>query len=109
MFWQIEKQISLDYTFISLSELEKNNSKATFNAARSAFLADRPKKDLLRELRKEFGMEDKVSLFLLMLLLLLLAIFVKVELEILINHNCGGANGAPSEEDVVQKKLKVSF
>ena len=71
-------------------------------------MADRPKKDLLRELRKEFGMEDKVSLFLLMLLLLT-AIFVKVELEILINHNCGGANGAPSEEDVVQKKLKVSF
>ena len=108
MFWQIEKQISRDFTFISISELEKNNSKATFNAARSAFLADRPKKDLLRELRKEFGMEDKVSLFLLMLLLLT-AIFVKVELEILINHNCGGANGAPSEEDVVQKKLKVSF
>ena len=71
-------------------------------------MADRPKKDLLRELRKEFGMEDKVSLFFLMLLLLT-AIFVKVELEILINHNCGGANGAPSEEDVVQKKLKVSF
>ena len=68
-------------------------------------MADRPKKDLLRELRKEFGMEDKVFL----LLLLLTAIFVKVELEILINHNCGGANGAPSEEDVVQKKLKVSF
>ena len=71
-------------------------------------MADRPKKDLLRELRKEFGMEDKVFLILLMLLLLT-AIFVKVELEILINHNCGGANGAPSEEDVVQKKLKVSF
>ena len=98
------------YTFISLSELEKIISKATFNAARSAFLADRPKKDLLRELRKEFGMEDKVFLLLLLLMLLLLtAIFVKVELEILINHNCGGANGAPSEEDVVQKKLKVSF
>ena len=87
---------------------KKIDFKATFNAARSAFLADRPKKDLLRELRKEFGMEDKVSLFFLMLLLLT-AIFVKVELEILINHNCGGANGAPSEEDVVQKKLKVSF
>ena len=54
-------------------------------------------------------MEDKVFLFLLLMLLLLTAIFVKVELEILINHNCGGANGAPSEEDVVQKKLKVSF
>ena len=53
-------------------------------------------------------MEDKVFLLFLMLLLLI-AIFVKVELEILINHNCGGANGAPSEEDVVQKKLKVSF
>ena len=36
--------------------------KATFNAARSAFLADRAKKDLLRELRKEFGMEDKVGM-----------------------------------------------
>ena len=73
-------------------------------------MADRPKKDLLRELRKDFGMEDKVFLLLLLLLLLLLtALFVKVELEILINHNCGGANGAPSEEDVVQKKLKVSF
>jgi len=70
---------------------ETHLAKATFNAARSAFLADRAKKDLLRELRKEFGMEDKV------------------ELEILINHNCGGANGAASEEDIVQKKLKVSF
>ena len=52
---------------------------------------DRKKKDLLRELRKAFGMEDKV------------------ELEILINHNCGGAGGTGGEEDIVQKKLKVSF
>ena len=56
----------------SLTYLEKTNPKATFNAARSAFLADRSKKDLLRELRKEFGMEDKVSFVTLLPLLLLL-------------------------------------
>ena len=79
-------------------------------------MADRSKKDLLRELRKEFGMEDKVSFVILLPLLLrlkednvVLIINIKVELEILINHNCGGANGAASEEDIVQKKLKVSF
>ena len=33
----------------------------------------------------------------------------QVELEILINHNCGGDNGGGGEEDIVQKKLKVSF
>ena len=47
----------------------KNPKQATFNAARSAFLADRAKKDLLRELRKEFGMEDKVSIVIKLILL----------------------------------------
>ena len=65
---------------------ETHLTKAAFNAARSAFLDDKSKKELQKELRKAFGMEDKV------------------ELEIMINHNCG-----MSEEDGVQKKLKVSF
>ena len=65
---------------------ETHLAKAVFNAARSAFLDDKSKKELQKDLRKSFGMEDKV------------------ELEIMINHNCG-----MSEEDGVQKKLKVSF
>jgi len=65
---------------------ETHLAKAVFNAARSAFLDDKSKKELQKDLRKAFGMEDKV------------------ELEIMINHNCG-----MSDEDGVQKKLKVSF
>jgi len=65
---------------------ETHLTKAVFNSARSAFLEDKKKKELQKELRKAFGMEDKV------------------ELEIMINHNCG-----MNDEDGVQKKLKVSF
>lgn len=65
---------------------ETHLTKTVFNAARSAFLDDKKKKELQKELRKAFGMEDKV------------------ELEIMINHNCG-----MNDEDGVQKKLKVSF
>lgn len=59
-------------------------SEATFNAARASFLSDQDKKDLLRELRKAYGMEDKV------------------ELEIFINHKCG-------IPDDPRKILKTSF
>ena len=59
-------------------------SEATFNAARGSFLGDRDKKDLLKELRKAYGMEDKV------------------ELEIFINHKCG-------QPDDPRKVLKTSF
>jgi hypothetical protein len=59
-------------------------SEATFNAARATFLGDQDKKDLLRELRKAYGMEDKV------------------ELEIFINHKCG-------QPDDPRKILKTSF
>ena len=65
---------------------ETHLTKAVFNAARSAFLDDKSKKELQKDLRKAFGMEDKV------------------ELEIMINHNCG-----MSEEDGVKKTMKVSF
>ena len=86
--------------------LETHLTKAVFTAARNAFLEDKKKKELQKELRKvnnnmnqnllgahienlfyqAFGMEDKV------------------ELEIMINHACG-----VSEADGVQKKIKVSF
>ena len=40
-------------------------------------MADRAKKDLLRELRKEFGMEDKVSFVIMLLLNVVLIVNVR--------------------------------
>ena len=57
---------------------------STFSAARASFLDDQEKKDLMKELRKVFGIEDKV------------------ELEIFINHKCG-------QPDDPRKVLKTSF
>ena len=58
--------------------------QATFGAARAAFCGDQERKELMKELRKVFGIEDKV------------------ELEIFINHKCG-------QPDDPRKVLKTSF
>jgi len=65
---------------------ETHLTKAVFNSARNAFMEDKKKKELQKELRKAFGLEDKV------------------ELEIMINHNCG-----MTEDDGEGKVVKVSF
>jgi len=41
---------------------ETHLTKAVFNAARNAFMEDKKKKELQKELRKSFGLEDKVEL-----------------------------------------------
>jgi adenosine deaminase len=63
---------------------ETQLASSTFSAARASFLNDQDKKDLMKELRKIFGIEDKV------------------ELEIFINHKCG-------QPDDPRKVLKTSF
>ena len=63
---------------------ETDIAQATFSAARAAFCSDQDKKELMKELRKVFGIEDKV------------------ELEIFINHKCG-------QPDDPRKVLKTSF
>ena len=63
---------------------ETQLAASTFSAARASFLDDQDKKDLMKELRKSFGIEDKV------------------ELEIFINHKCG-------LPDDPRKVLKTSF
>ena len=55
-----------------------------FNAGRASFLDDTNKKHLMRDLRKSYGLEDKV------------------ELEIFINHKCG-------LPDDPRRILKTSF
>ena len=67
-------------TMISETDL----AQATFSAARASFCSDSDRKELMKELRKEFGIEDKV------------------ELEIFINHKCG-------QPDDPRKVLKTSF
>ena len=63
---------------------ETDLAQATFAAARASFCNDPDKKELMKELRKVFGIEDKV------------------ELEIFINHKCG-------QPDDPRKILKTSF
>ena len=63
---------------------ETDLAQATFSAARASFCSDSDRKELMKELRKEFGIEDKV------------------ELEIFINHKCG-------QPDDPRKVLKTSF
>ena len=63
---------------------ETDLAQATFSAARASFCNDQDKKELMKELRKVFGIEDKV------------------ELEIFINHKCG-------QPDDPRKVLKTSF
>ena len=63
---------------------ETDLAQATFSAARASFCGDGDRKELMKELRKVFGIEDKV------------------ELEIFINHKCG-------HPDDPRKVLKTSF
>ena len=63
---------------------ETDIAQAAFSAARASFCSDQDKKELMKELRKVFGIEDKV------------------ELEIFINHKCG-------QPDDPRKVLKTSF
>lgn len=63
---------------------ETHLASATFNAARAAFAEDQEKKDLMKDLRKIYGMEDKV------------------DIEIFINHKCG-------LPDDPRRKLRVQF
>ena len=63
---------------------ETDLAQATFSAARASFCGDSDRKELMKELRKVFGIEDKV------------------ELEIFINHKCG-------QPDDPRKVLKTSF
>ena len=63
---------------------ETDLAQATFSAARASFCSDQDRKEMMKELRKVFGIEDKV------------------ELEIFINHKCG-------QPDDPRKVLKTSF
>ena len=63
---------------------ETHLASATFNAARASFAEDQEKKDLMKELRRIYGMEDKV------------------DIEIFINHKCG-------LPDDPRRKLRVTF
>ena len=63
---------------------ETHLASATFNAARASFAEDQEKKDLMKELRRVYGMEDKV------------------DIEIFINHKCG-------LPDDPRRKLRVTF
>ena len=63
---------------------ETHLAAATFNAARASFAEDQEKKDLMKELRRIYGMEDKV------------------DIEIFINHKCG-------LPDDPRRKLRVQF
>ena len=78
---------------------ETDIAQATFSAARAAFCNDQDKKELMKELRKVFGIEDKVELE------------VNIDenisksnylFQIFINHKCG-------QPDDPRKVLKTSF
>ena len=82
---------------------ETHLTKAVFNSARNAFMEDKKKKELQKELRKVM-VAMYFGTLLKQLLIQAFGLEDKVELEIMINHNCG-----MTEEDGEGKVVKVSF